>query len=251
VSPERFAKIKAVLNRRQPDLTVITDNVHKSRNLSAIVRTCDAVGIPHVHSADPDDGYGTYHGTAKGSHSWVKVHLYEGVDKPIKKLQAEGFKVYAATFTDRVVDYRQLDYTQPCAILMGAEKFGVSDTAAELADEHIMIPMMGMVESYNVSVAAAIILAEAQRQRAEAGLYDESRMDPQEYETTLFEWAQPKIAQFCKERNLDYPPLAEDGDIENPSEWYQSVKVIRDEAREKREAVKAALAADGPDRVTE
>lgn len=241
MSPERFIKIKEVLNRRQPDLTVITDNVHKPRNLSAIVRTCDAVGVPYVHSADPDGGYGTYHGTAKGSHSWVKVHLYEGVESPIKTLQAEGFKVYAATFTDRAVDYRELDYTQPCAILMGAEKFGVSDTAAELADEHIMIPMMGMVESFNVSVAAAIILSEAQRQRVDAGLYNESRMDVDEYQTTLFEWAQPKIAQYCKERHLEYPPLTEEGDIENPSEWYQSVRVIRDQVREKRQAVKAVI----------
>ncbi len=224
MSPERFAKIKEVLNRRQPDLTVITDNVHKSRNLSAIVRTCDAVGISHVHSADPDDGFGTHHGTAKGSHRWVKVSIYEGVEKPISLLQSQGFKVYAATLSDRAVDYRTLDYTQPSAILLGAEKWGVSETAVDMADEHIIVPMMGMVESYNVSVAGAIILAEAQRQRDLAGLYNESRMDSELYEKTLFEWAQPQIAQFCKDRRLAYPELTEDGDIVNPSEWYRMVR---------------------------
>ena len=231
MTPERFAKIKEVLNRRQPDLTVITDNVHKSRNLSAIVRTCDAVGISHVHSADPDDGFGTYHGTAKGSHRWVNVSIHEGVEKPIRMLQEQGFKVYAATLTDRAVDYRTLDYTQPCAILLGAEKFGVSDTAADLADEHIIVPMMGMVESFNVSVAGAIILAEAQRQRSLANMYDESRMDPQEYQKTLFEWAQPQIARFCQERRLAYPELAEDGEIVEPSKWYQEVREIRAERK--------------------
>lgn len=228
MTPERFAKIKAVLNRRQPDLAVITDNVHKPRNLSAIVRTCDAVGIPHVHSAEPDGGYGTYHGTAKGSHRWVGVSIYDTIETPISQLKEQGFKVYAATLSDKAVDYRTLDYTQPCAILLGAEKDGVSNKAAELSDEHIIVPMMGMVESFNVSVAAAIILAEAQRQRSESNMYDESRMDAALYEKTLFEWAQPEITRFCRDRRLDYPELGEDGEVVELSQWYQTVRAERE-----------------------
>ncbi|OPX56495.1 tRNA (guanosine-2'-O-)-methyltransferase [Oceanospirillum multiglobuliferum] len=219
----RFFKLQQVLNRRQPDLTVITDNVHKSRNLSAIVRTCDAVGIHQIHSARPMDGYGTHHGTAKGSHRWLGVNIYDEVSTPIQQLQQQGFKVIAATFSDRAVDYRKIDFTQPCALLLGAELEGVSAEAAELADEHVIVPMMGMVSSFNVSVAAAIILAEAQRQRDEKGLYDQCRLDTITYQKTLFEWAQPKVAEFCQQRQLPYPELDDEGDVADASNWHKQV----------------------------
>lgn len=220
----RFLKLQQVLSRRQPDLTVITDNVHKSRNLSAIVRTCDAVGIHQVHSARPMDGYGTHHGTAKGSHRWVGVSIYEDVQTPIQQLHQQGFQVIAATFSDRAVDYRQIDFTQPCALLLGAELEGVSAEAAELADAHVTVPMMGMVSSFNVSVAAAIILAEAQRQRDEKGLYDQCRLSPETYQKTLFEWAQPKVAEFCQQRQLPYPALDDEGDVAEGSHWHKQVQ---------------------------
>lgn len=222
----RFLKLQQVLSRRQPDLTVITDNVHKSRNLSAIVRTCDAVGIHQIHSARPMDGYGTHHGTAKGSHRWVGVTIYDEVQTPIQRLQQQGFQVVAATFSERAVDYRTIDFTQPCALLLGAELEGVSAEAAEMADAHVTVPMMGMVSSFNVSVAAAIILAEAQRQRDEKGLYDHCRLTEETYQRTLFEWAQPKVAAFCQQRQLPYPALDDEGDVADGSDWYQQVREI-------------------------
>ena len=88
--------------------------------------------------------------------------------------------------------------------------------------------MMGMVESFNVSVAAAIILAEAQRQRSESNMYDASRMDAALYEKTLFEWAQPEITRFCRDRRLDYPELGEDGEVVELSQWYQTVRAERE-----------------------
>lgn len=222
----RFLKLQQVLSRRQPDLTVITDNVHKSRNLSAIVRTCDAVGIHQIHSARPMDGYGTHHGTAKGSHRWVGVTIYDEVQTPIQRLQQQGFQVVAATFSERAVDYRTIDFTQPCALLLGAELEGVSAEAAEMADAHVTVPMMGMVSSFNVSVAAAIILAEAQRQRDEKGLYYHCRLTEETYQRTLFEWAQPKVAAFCQQRQLPYPALDDEGDVADGSDWYQQVREI-------------------------
>lgn len=224
MTPERYARLRAVLDRRQPDLTLITDNVHKGRNLSAIVRTADAAGIHDMHAVIDDKDYKAFRGTAMGSHSWVAVHRHPSIEQLIRAKQAEGYQVLAAHLDESSVDYREPDYTRPTALLLGAEKRGVSAEACALADAHITIPMMGMVQSYNVSVAAGIILSEAQHQRARAGMYAQPRLPPEIYQRTLFEWAHPHIRDFCRERGLDYPELGEDGEIVDAPAWYQQVR---------------------------
>jgi tRNA (guanosine-2'-O-)-methyltransferase len=225
MTPERYQRLRAVLDRRQPDLTVITDNVHKGRNLSAIVRTADAAGIAEMHAVIDDKDYKAFRGTAMGSHSWVAVRRHRDIAALITGLQGDGYQVLAAHLDADSVDYRQPDYTRPTAILLGAEKRGVSAEACALADAHITIPMMGMVQSYNVSVAAGIILSQAQYQRDQQGLYDRPRLDEQTYRRTLFEWAHPQVRDFCRENGLDYPALREeDGEIAEPAQWYKRIR---------------------------
>ena len=225
MTPERYQRLRAVLDRRQPDLTVITDNVHKGRNLSAIVRTADAAGIAEMHAVIDDKDYKAFRGTAMGSHSWVAVRRHRDIAALITGLQGDGYQVLAAHLDADSVDYRQPDYTRPTAILPGAEKRGVSAEACALADAHITIPMMGMVQSYNVSVAAGIILSEAQYQREQQGLYDRPRLDEQTYRQTLFEWAHPQVRDFCRENGLEYPALREeDGEIAEPAQWYKRIR---------------------------
>ncbi|MEH6575441.1 MAG: tRNA (guanosine(18)-2'-O)-methyltransferase TrmH [Amphritea sp.] len=223
MTPERKQKLITTLERRQPDMNLITDQVHKPRNLAALIRTCDAVGIPYAHTVTPKEGY-EFKGTTKGSDRWVKTINHDSCEAAIAAVKSQGMKVYAAHFSERAVDYRSVDYTLPCAILMGAEKHGVSDEAADLADEHILIPMMGMVGSLNVSTAAGIILVEAQNQRMQAGMYEQSRLNAQEYRDTLFEWSFPDLAEFCHKQEMDYPPLNENLELADPSAWYQSVR---------------------------
>ena len=225
MTPERYQRLRVVLDRRQPDLTVITDNVHKGRNLSAIVRTADAAGIAEMHAVIDDKDYKAFRGTAMGSHSWVAVRRHRDIAALITGLQGDGYQVLAAHLDADSVDYRQPDYTRPTAILLGAEKRGVSAEACALADAHITIPMMGMVQSYNVSVAAGIILSEAQYQRDQQGLYDRPRLDEQTYRQTLFEWAHPQVRDFCRENGLEYPALREeDGEIAEPAQWYKRIR---------------------------
>ena len=97
--------------------------------------------------------------------------------------------------------------------MMGAELLGLSDEALELADGRISIPMVGMAQSFNVSVATALLLFEAFRQREAAHMYDEPRIDPEDMERILFEWAYPRIARHCRDRGTPYPPLREDGGL--------------------------------------
>lgn len=224
MTPERTAKLLSVLKRRQKDLTLIADQVNKPRNLSALVRNCDAVGIHAIHTVVPKEGYRTYRGTAKGSDYYVKTRSHQDVTSAIKTVQGSGMKVVAAHFSSEAIDYREFDYTQPCALLMGAEKQGVSDQAADMADAHIVIPMMGVVSSLNVSTAAGIVLVEAQNQRLKAGMYDQVQLSPQEISTCLFEWGNRDLAQYCRDKGLAYPPLDDVGDVIDAPGWYQLVK---------------------------
>lgn len=218
MSRSRFDKFKQVLLHRQPDMTVLTDQVHKAQNISAILRTADAVGIPEIHMVQPVRGRLVYHNTAGGSGRFVQTRVHSTIEEALAQVRAQGFKLYAAEWSERALCYKAVDYTQPFALLMGAEKYGLSDTASQAADEHLTIPMIGMVESYNVSVAAAIILQEAMQQRLEAGLYKRQAKQDEEFKKTLFRWAQPKMAAYCDRHALPYPELDEDGDIIPPQD---------------------------------
>ena len=213
MTTERFARLVEVLNLRQPDLTVVSDSVHKGQNLSAIVRTCDAVGIMDVHSALDEATFRAHTGTTMGTHKWVETHVYQNVSEPLTKLHSEGYQIVAADTAGSTVDYREIDFTQPTALLLGAEKYGISDTAAPFIDKRITVPMLGMVESFNVSVACAIILAEARRQREQAGFYQQRRLDNSRYQQLLFQWSQPLLAKYCQKHQLPYPALNEQGEI--------------------------------------
>jgi tRNA (guanosine-2'-O-)-methyltransferase len=122
----------------------------------------------------------------------------------------------AAHLSDEAVDYREVDYTQPIALVLGTELFGVSDTTLSFADQQISIPMMGVSQSLNVSVACAIVLYEAQRQRQAAGMYDRCRLDEKTLSRQRFEWLHPVLTDYCQRYGLDYPPLDESGDLAEP-----------------------------------
>lgn len=216
MTPQRYQRIRQTLDRRQPDLTIITDRVHKPHNVSAILRTCDAVGMHEAHVVMPDDkGFRARSGIAMGSDRWVNITMYTDPMIPIEKLHEQGYQTLAAHLSPTAVDFRDIDYTRPTALLMGTEKFGVSDVTAEAVSQHVIIPMMGMVESFNVSVAAAIILSEAQRQRTVAGMYDQVRLSDEQYRDTLFRWGHAKVADYCDRHQLPYPELDEEGQIIN------------------------------------
>lgn len=172
MTPERQHKVQHMLRRRQHNLTVLLEDVHKPHNLSAILRTCDAVGIATVHAIRPTGGVPTYNDTSGGSHKWVQLLVHTCLQDAVKHLRQQQMRLVAAHFCPQAIYYRQVDYTKPTCILLGNEKSGVSPAAAQQADQHIVIPMMGMVPSLNVSVAAAVILFEAQYQRQIAGQYN-------------------------------------------------------------------------------
>ncbi|AWN21918.1 tRNA (guanosine(18)-2'-O)-methyltransferase TrmH [Deinococcus irradiatisoli] len=219
MTPERYEKIQRVLTRRQPDLSVLMDEVNKPHNFSAILRTCDAVGVLRAYAVPPQrsrEGAGalpTFNATSGSAEKWVQVETRPDALSAARELQARGVQVLATHLSQRSVDYREPDYTRPTCLLLGAEKWGVSDAAAEIADVNIVIPMFGMVQSLNVSVAAATILFEAQRQRLAAGMYDRPQLSAAEMQALTFEWGYPNLAPLYRERGEAYPALDERGQL--------------------------------------
>jgi len=226
MSPERFVRITRMLDRRQPELTVLLERVHKPHNLAAIVRTADAVGVSDVHATWEDKAMKLAgNKSATGSQNWVNVHSHDTTAEAIQTLRDQGMQIIATNLSDTAIDFREVDYTKPTAILLGQEKKGISDEALALADQDVIIPMVGMCQSLNVSVASALILYEAQRQRQQAGMYEgECRLAAEEAHRILFEGGHPIFTKLCKEKNLPYPPLDDEGQIDASDDWWEAIR---------------------------
>ena len=205
--PERFQKLKTDLIARQSDLTVLMEGVRKPHNMSAILRSCESIGVHRAHII-PGEGL-RFHKpkSAAGVLRWIELQRHKNQRDAYSALRQQGMRIIAAHPSDNATPFRDYDYTQPTAIVMGTEKHGLSEQAISEADELITIPMPGLVQSLNVSVCAALILFEAQRQRELKGMYLQVSLPPDVFQRTLFEWAWPRIARYCRQHKVDYPAI--------------------------------------------
>ncbi len=197
------------------DLTVLLEHVEKPHNLSAILRSCDAVGALEAHIVSLQGRPRTFNSTAQGSQKWVPLNDHPTIETAIGSLKDRGFRVYGTHLGVEAKDYRDCDFTGPTAFVLGAEKWGLTDRARDLTDEALFIPMRGMVQSLNVSVATATLLFEALRQRQAAGTAPSQGegLSADHYTKLLFEWSYPQVANWCREQGRPYPELNADGEL--------------------------------------
>ncbi|CDL52018.1 tRNA (guanosine(18)-2'-O)-methyltransferase [Klebsiella pneumoniae ISC21] len=228
MNSKRYERICEMLARRQPDLTVCMEQVHKPHNVSAVIRTADAVGVHEVHAVWPSSRMRTMASAAAGSNSWVQVKTHRTIADAVGHLKGQGMQILATHLSDKAIDFREIDYTRPTCILMGQEKTGITQEALALADQDIIIPMIGMVQSLNVS-ASALILYEAQRQRQNAGMYQRanSMLPPQEQQRLLFEGGYPVLARVARQKGLPYPHVNEQGEVEADAAWWATMQAAR------------------------
>ncbi len=188
-SPERLEKLVKAAAMRQLSLNVVLENIHDKHNVSAIYRTCDAVGINSVSLLYYIEKFPKLGNTVSASSvKWVESEKYTSVDKCFVSLKEKGFKIYASMLREDAVSLYDLDLTQKSAIVFGNEHRGVSDEAAGKADGVFYIPMKGLVQSLNVSVAAAVALYEAMRQRQAMGMYEKCEMNNEELNELINQW---------------------------------------------------------------
>jgi len=187
---ERLEKTRRVVEKRQPTLTLVMENINDPHNLSAVLRSCDAVGVYEVSLIY----YGTQQMPKLGEKSsasaykWVELNMYGSVEECYAKLRKEGKKIYSTHMAKDAVSLYDLDLTGPVALVFGNEHTGVSEEAAEQADGNFLIPQVGMIQRLNISVAAAVSLFEAFRQRQSKGMYDKIQFDEENFDSILKEW---------------------------------------------------------------
>ncbi|MBR9974501.1 MAG: RNA methyltransferase [Bacteroidetes bacterium] len=193
ITERRRRRLEDVLRRRQTDLTLVIENVWDPHNVSAILRSADAVGVAHVHLLYTIEKAPNLRRDGKQSSAsarkWLDFTVHDNTETCFAQLHNEGYRVYASHLSREGVSLHHIDFTGKIALVLGNESRGVSDDACALSDGVYTIPMMGMVESLNVSVAAAVSLYEALRQRLDAGLYDTPQLGENGVHEKLIEWA--------------------------------------------------------------
>jgi tRNA (guanosine-2'-O-)-methyltransferase len=188
-SERRIQRLKEVLSRRQPDLTVVLENIHDPHNVSAVLRSCDAVGIMRVELLYYIEKFPRIgRKSSSSANKWLERRTHTTVDACYATLRREGFTIYATRLDTEAVSLYDLDLTKKVALVFGNEHRGVSDEAAQKADANFNIPMMGMIQSLNISVACAVSLYEALRQRLAQGHYDSPKLTPEELEHWFHDW---------------------------------------------------------------
>ncbi len=230
MTPERFERIQSVLKARQTDLTVCMEQVDKPNNISAIIRTADAIGIHQVHAIWPENSkLRTLGHTSAGAKNWVELITHETSEEALTALKNQGMQIICTQLSPTAVDFRDIDYTLPTALILGQEKEGISEKAVAMADKLISIPMQGMVQSLNVSVACAVILYEAQRQRQQANMYNKSKSSLSEstIQRILFERGYPVLAEVARRKKLPYPLIDDCGQIQAESTWWAKMQATK------------------------
>lgn len=186
---QRIERMKKALAQRQDDLTLVLANIHDPHNVSAIYRSCDAFGVSRVHLYYTNTAFPTLGlKTSASARKWVETRRHNDLAGLIGDLRNDNCQILAACLNTQAKPLRAWDFTRPTAIIMGNEHSGAPEELLEAADGSLYIPMHGLIQSFNVSVAAAIILAEAARQREEAGFYDQPRMPAAEFQERLKVW---------------------------------------------------------------
>lgn len=188
-SQRRVDKIRRVLAQRQPDLTVVMENIHDPHNVSAILRSCDAVGILRVellYTLEKFPRIGKK--SSSSANKWLERRKHKSVDECYEALRSEGFVIYATHLGELSVSVYDLDLTKKVALVFGNEHRGVSDEAAAKSDGNFQIPMLGMIQSLNVSVACAVSLYEVLRQRLATGDLRRPKLSENELTSLYDDW---------------------------------------------------------------
>ncbi len=189
MTERRRERIEQVLGHRQKDLTLVLANIHDPHNVSAIYRSCDAFGVASVHLYYTSCAFPVLSKkTSASARKWVDTVRHGSRESLFAALRARPCQVLATSCSPLARPVEDYDFTKPTAIIMGNEHAGVPEELIPHVDGEVYIPMFGMVQSFNVSVAAALMLAEASRQRREAGMYERMTWTDEEYAERLALW---------------------------------------------------------------
>jgi len=190
MTPERTRKLNNVLSKRQPDITVVLENVFDPHNISAVMRTCDAVGIQDIYILNTKIPRHKKWGAKSSSSAakWLTIYQYENAQDCFLSLRKRYSTILTTHLSSDAISLHEINFTNSIALVFGNEHSGVSDEIRELADGNFIIPQVGIIRSLNISVACAVTLYEAYRQKNLAGQYDHQRLEQAEFDKLFQEW---------------------------------------------------------------
>jgi len=190
MTPERLQRITSVLNKRQGDITVVLENVFDPHNISAVMRTADAVGLQDIFILNTRIPRHKKWGARSSSSAakWLTIHQYDDAAACFAELRKRYSSILTTHLSSDAVGLYALDMTAPIALVFGNEHSGVSEEIRAMADGNFIIPQVGIIRSLNISVACAVTLYEAHRQKTLAGHYEQPHLDTARYQSLLQEW---------------------------------------------------------------
>jgi len=190
MTPERQQRLTQVLDKRQNDLTVVLENVFDPHNISAVMRTADAVGIQEISVLNSRIGPHKKWGAKSSSSAakWLTIKQYSDPAACFTELRRKYDLILTTHLSTEAISLYEIDFTKSIALVFGNEHDGVSEEIREMADGNFIIPQVGIIRSLNISVACAITLYEAFRQKNAAGHYDRVKLGPEEYGRIMGEW---------------------------------------------------------------
>lgn len=190
MTPERKERLLSVLNKRQNDITVVLENVFDPHNISAVMRTCDAVGIQDIFILNTKIPRHKKWGVKSSSSAakWLTIHQYTYAAECFAELRKRYSKILTTHLSSDAVSLHRINFSESIALVFGNEHSGVSDEIRAMADGNFIIPQFGIIKSLNISVACAVTVYEAMRQKELAGHYKERKLSEQSFNQLLNEW---------------------------------------------------------------
>lgn len=190
MTPERRAKLVSVLHKRQGDITVVLENVFDPHNVSAVMRTCDAVGIQDIYILNTKIPRHEKWGfrSSSSAYKWLTAHQFDNAEECFIALRKNYDTILTTHLSEDAVGLYELDLTKSTALIFGNEHSGVSDEIRTMADGNFIIPQAGIIQSLNISVACAVTLYEAMRQKTNAGHYAKRNMSDEKFNSLLEQW---------------------------------------------------------------
>jgi len=190
MTPERRARLEFVLSKRQNDITIVLENVFDPHNISAVMRTCDAVGVQEVYVLNTKIPRHKKWGAKSSSSAakWLTIYQFENAEECFTELRKKYSKILTTHLSSDAVNLYEINFTERLALVFGNEHSGVSEEIRKLADGNFKIPQMGIIRSLNISVACAVTLYEACRQKNLAGHYEKSKLNGEVLKELMNKW---------------------------------------------------------------
>ena len=190
MTPERREKLQTVLSKRQDDITIVLENVFDPHNISAVMRTCDAVGVQELYVLNTKIARHKKWGAKSSSSAakWLTVYQFENAEECFTELRKKYSKILTTHLSSDALNLYEIDLTEPVALVFGNEHSGVSEEIRNLADGNFIIPQSGIIRSLNISVACAVTLYEAYRQKDLAGHYDKTKLNGDVLKELMDKW---------------------------------------------------------------